>query len=90
MENKGQAGTSGYSNGWNLNQEFHPHITKNVEEWKAQMPKEIFDPKANKPNPKPTTQADIIWDLSTRLGEAQHKLRMLEWKLDEMKKIIND
>ena len=33
---------------------------------------------------------NIIWDLSSQLGEARHKIKMLEWKLDEMKKIIND
>lgn len=37
-----------------------------------------------------TSKDDIIWDLSTQLGEAKHKIKMLEWKIDEMKKIIND
>ena len=37
-----------------------------------------------------TNHEQIIWDLSSQLGEAKHKIKMLEWKIDEMKKIINE
>jgi len=45
--------------------------------------------KKNEPTSKGSME-QIIWDLSSQLGEAKHKIKMLEWKLDEMKKIINE
>ena len=37
-----------------------------------------------------TNHEQIIWDLSSQLGEAKHKIKMLQWKIDEMKKILED
>lgn len=37
-----------------------------------------------------TSHEQIIWDLSAKLGEAKHKIWMLELKIEEMKKILND
>ena len=36
-----------------------------------------------------TSPENIIWDLSSQLGEANHKIKMLEWKIAEMNKILN-
>lgn len=35
-----------------------------------------------------TSKADIIWDLSSQLGEANHKVKMLEWKLEQIKQLL--
>lgn len=47
--------------------------------------------------PIPTLQTEeltkahnIIWDLSTQLGEAKHKLKMVELQLSEIKRILNE
>ena len=47
--------------------------------------------------PMPTLQTEeltkahnTIWDLSSQLGEARHKLKMVELQLSEIKRILND